>query len=494
LDGRLSSKTVADVTLVNMNMLCVRYVDRSEREVHLPLGPLYLASAIEREGYAVDFRDYQLEDRADKFSPDVLGRFLADAADVLFVSCMANLLPFTLLALERYREAHPDAFIALGGVGAAGVEREVLALCPWIDAIGVGEGEVSGPALLRAVKRGRGASGRWDLSAVPGIVWREGDDLRAQPSPCRLHDLDATAPAWHLVDLPRYAGINVITSRGCPFPCSFCSVAPVWGRKPVLRSVEGIVAEMEQLHELAGCNLFLFQDEYFVSSPDRVHALCNAIVARGLPVRWKAFGRIDQTDDATMRAMAGAGCIELRYGVESGSDRVLSRVVKGFDAKRAHEVLSEAVGIFPGVDAFYMWGFPFETMQDFQQTLLHMIASRAMGGRILPSLLSLLPQTTLYQELDPSTQLEFFPELFPEYMLTGHEVCDAGRVRIADEHASIYAFIRQHPRTFPGFFHVDVEGNVLPKYRLLQKFGFYASQDRHELLGAEVECCGAHSP
>jgi len=485
---------VADVTLVNMNMLCVRYVDRSEREVHLPLGPLYLASALERAGFEVDFRDYQVVDRVDKFSHEVMASFLSGAASVLFVSCMANLLPFTLLALERYRETHPDTFIALGGVGAAGVEREVLALCPWIDAIGVGEGEVSGPALLRAVQHGRDARGGWALSEVPGIVWRDGDEIRVQPPACRLEDLDALSPAWHLVELPSYAGINVITSRGCPFPCSFCSVAPVWGRKPVLRGVESIVLEMADLQERTGCDLFLFQDEYFVSSSERVRKLCDAIAAQGLTVRWKAFGRVDQTDEATMRAMAKAGCVELRYGVESGSDRVLSRVVKGFDAKRAHEVLSEAVGIFPGVDAFYMWGFPFETLQDFHQTLLHMIASRAMGVRILPSLLSLLPQTTLYQQLDPSTELEFFPELFPEYMLTGHEVCDRGRVRIADEHAPIYDFIAKHPRIFPGFFHVDVEGNVLPKYRLLQKFGFYATQDRHELLGAEVECCGAHSP
>jgi len=486
--------TKADVTLLNLNMLCVRYVDRSESEVHLPLGPLYLAHALEKAGYAVDFRDYQLVDRADKFSIEALRRFLSGAAPIVFVSCMANLLPYTLLALERYKLDHPDAFLALGGVGAAGVERQVLDLCPWIDAISVGEGEVSGPALVRAAQRGRGTDGSWDLCDVPGVLWRQKGAIFVQPAAARLRDLEAIAPAWHLVDLSRYAGINIITSRGCPFPCSFCSVAPVWGRKPVLRRVEGIVAEMEWLHERAGCELFLFQDEYFLSSSDRVRALCEAMQSRGLRFRWKAFGRIDQTDEPTMRAMARGGCIELRFGVESGSDRILSRVVKGFDAQRAHEVLSEAVGIFPGVDAFYMWGFPFETMQDFQQTLLHMIVSRTMGVRILPSLLSLLPQTDLYQSLDPSEKLEFFPELFPEYMLTGHEVCDAGRVRIQPEHASIYRFIERNPHVFPGFFHIDVEGNVLPKARLLQKFGFYASQDRQELLGAEVECCGAHSP
>lgn len=120
-------------------------------------------------------------------------------------------------------------------------------------------------------------------------------------------------------------------------------------------------------------------------------------------MHWKAFGRVDKTDEATMYRMAEAGCVELRYGIESGSDEVLSRVVKGFDAKRASEVLSEAVGIFRSVDAFYMWGFPFETQRDFQLTLLHMLASRAMGVRVLPSLLTWLP---VGARLQPSGGLE----------------------------------------------------------------------------------------
>jgi radical SAM superfamily enzyme YgiQ (UPF0313 family) len=486
---------MADVTLVNLNMLCVRYLDRTEREVHLPLGPLYLARSLEDAGHAVDFRDYQLAEHAELFSEAAIAGFLADPSEILFVSCMANLLPFTLLSLRRFRRAHPEIFIAVGGVGAAGVEREVMQLCPWIDAIGVGEGERSAPLLVRAVRGRRLGARQWDLSQVPGIVWRDGDDIKANPAAPRIENLDEIArPAYHLVDLKRYAGINVISSRGCPFDCTFCSVAPIWGRRPFLRSPQGIVEEIAWLHEECGSNLFLFQDEYLVSSGARVRQLCEAIERSGLSVQWKAFGRIDLTDRTTMEAMARAGCIELRYGVESGCDRVLARVTKGFTVQRAFEVLSEAVGVFPSVDAFYMWGFPFESLADFQESLLQMLAARAMGVRILPSLLSLLPQTSLYQEIKDSVALEFFPGLFPEYMLTGHEICADGTVTIADEHKPIYDFIQANPRVFPGFFHVDVENNVLPKYRLLQQFGFYPKPGRKELAGAEIECCGAHSP
>jgi anaerobic magnesium-protoporphyrin IX monomethyl ester cyclase len=486
---------VTDVTLVNLNMLCVRYIDRTEREIHLPLGPLYLARSLEDAGYAVDFRDYQLAEHRELFSEEAIAGFLAHAADILFVSCMANLLPFALLSLRQFRRDHPETFIAIGGVGAAGVEREVMRLCPWIDAVGAGEGERSAPLLVGAVRSRRRGARQWDLGAVPGIVWRDGDVIRANSAVPRIENLDEIArPAYHLVDLDRYAGINVISSRGCPFDCTFCSVAPIWGRRPCLRSARDIVEEIAWLHEKCGARLFLFQDEYFVSSPRRVRQVCAAIQASGLPFQWKAFGRIDLTDPATMEAMARVGCIELRYGVESGCDRVLARVTKGFTAQQALEVLSEAVGIFPSVDAFYMWGFPFESLADLQESLLHMLAVRAMGVRILPSLLSLLPQTALYREIKDSVALEFFPGLFPEYMLTGHEICADGAVTIADEHKPIYDFIEANPGVFPGFFHVDVEHNVLPKYRLLQQFGFYPKPGRKELVGSEIECCGAHSP
>jgi anaerobic magnesium-protoporphyrin IX monomethyl ester cyclase len=481
------------VTLANLNMLYVRYIDRIEREVHLPLGPLYVASSLEREGVEVDFRDYQLFERAQLFTDEAVAQFLDEPADIVLISCMANLLPFTLLALRQFKRLHPHVYLALGGVGAASVEREVLEHCPWIDAIGIGEGERTVVELVRTLSSCGPIPAK--MAAIAGLAWRDGDRVVVNAPRGRIAAVDGIPlPAHHLVDLARYRGVNMISSRGCPFPCTFCSVAPIWGRHPELRSAESVVGEMAALKQ-RGAELILFQDEYFVSSPQRVQKLCRAMLDAKLGLRWKAFGRIDLTDTETMEAMAEAGCIELRYGVESGSDHVLQRVRKGFTAAQASEVMAKAVGIFPGVDAFYMWGFPFETMDDFQQSLMHMIAARAMGVRILPSLLSLLPQTQLYDELRGNgLALEFCPEMFPEYMLTGQEVCSGGRTLVAPEYAETFRFIESHPELFPGFFHHDVAGNVLPKHQLLAQFGFYPMEGRTELLGSEVECCGAHSP
>jgi hypothetical protein len=212
-------------------------------------------------------------------------------------------------------------------------------------------------------------------------------------------------------------------------------------------------------------------------------------------IKWKAFGRINLTSSDTMRVMADSGCCEIRYGIESGSDAVLERTKKGFTSAEVVPVISEAVGIFDRVDAFYMWGFPFETMEDFHQTVFQMVSFRMMGARILPSLLCFLPQTDIYREVGPG-KLEFCEWLFPEYMVTGHEICDNSTVAIAPEHRGVFDFVRLHPDLFPGFFHHDLERNVLPKLRVLQEMGFYL-KDKEALITRDVtetDSCGAHSP
>ncbi len=208
-------------------------------------------------------------------------------------------------------------------------------------------------------------------------------------------------------------------------------------------------------------------------------------------MQWKTFGRVDLTDRETMREMASSGCLEIRYGIESGSADVLARTRKGFSPEEAIDVVSEAISIFPRVDCFYVWGFPFERMEDFYQSLFQMVSFRSMGARVLPSLLSFLPQTDIYREYRTDGELQFCPDLFPEYMVTGHEVCSGAKASIPRRHAYIFDFISSHGDLFPGFFHYDVQGNVLPKLQKMQEFGFYPSSEK---MNNGTESCGAHSP
>ncbi|MDJ0764557.1 MAG: radical SAM protein [Myxococcota bacterium] len=480
---------MADITFVNLNMLYVRYSDTYDRERHLPLGLLYLTTVLERAGFDVDFRDYQMCASEDPFDLNAFVDFLADPAPIIGVSCMANLLPFAILATEKLKAQYPDHTIVLGGVGAKAVEAAVLSRFPWIDLIAHGEGERAIVPLLKSLQNGR------DVSQVPGLYYRrETGEIACNPSPPRIDDLDTIArPAYHKVLLEDYDAYGMISSRGCPYKCSFCSVAPVWNHKCHFRSPEDVVAEMKELHDAAGVDLFLFQDEFFVSSKTAVMRYCDALRKTGLKVRWKAFARVDLADQELMETMASTGCLEIRFGIESGSERILALTKKGFTPDMAVDVVSRATQLFPRVDTFFVWGYPNETLDDFYQSLFQMISFRLMGARILPSLLCLLPQTELYQSLTQAQRdrLAFCQALLPEYVITGHEICEVGSISIADQHRQFFDFIKANKDLFPGFFLMDVDDNIRPKLSILQEHGFYTRAQR-ELT--ELDSCGAHSP
>jgi anaerobic magnesium-protoporphyrin IX monomethyl ester cyclase len=470
---------MADITFLNLNMLFVRYVDSYEKENHLPLGLLYLTSVLEQAGFEVDLRDYQLCDAADPFDLDALVSFCADPAPIIGISCMANLLPFAVLAARRLKERYPDRTIVLGGVGAKAVEAKVLERFPWIDAVAHGEGERAIVPLVEALRARHG------FASVPGVFYRDGANITCNAPPPRILDLDTIPrPAYHRVDLAAYDAYGMISSRGCPYKCTFCSVAPVWGRKAFFRSAADVASEMSELHERAGIDLFLFQDEFFVSSKRAVMGFCDAVRATGLPLRWKAFARVDLADEEMMRAMSAAGCLEIRFGIETGSQKMLKATRKGFTPERAVNVVSLATRLFSRTDTFFIWGYPDESMPDFYESLMQMVAFRLMGARILPSLLCLLPQTELFGALtsEQLARLEFCEDLLPEYVVTGHEVCNVGTVTISPAYKAFFDFIRENRDIFPGFFLLDVDTNIRPKLAALQEHGFYLPSPR----GAEA--------
>ena len=473
---------MADFTLVNLNMLYLRFRAFVEKECHTPLGCMYLISALEKNGISVDFRDYQLYNGDEPFDKDNFLSFLEGSADIIGFSCMANLLPFTVLMMKAVKEKWPQKTLILGGVGPKAVEMKLMERFPWIDIIGKGEGENYVPELIEKVLK------KQSLRDVPAVLYRHDGSIHENKRPQRIRELDSIElPAFGRVDLTKYQGYNVLTSRGCPYKCTFCSVAPVWDHTAYFRNNESIIKEMEILHETTGQELFLFQDEFFLSGKQRAMDFCETLKKRGSRLKWKAFGRINLVDTELMRAMSDAGCIELRFGVESGSEQILKMVKKEFTPQQVIEVISESARIFQRTDAFYIWGFPFETMQDFYASLFQMVSFRGMGVRILPSLLTYLPQTQMYDDYKGSGKFEFFPGLIPEYMLTGHELCRYPEVTIEGKYSYIFELIRQHPDIFTGFYLIDVQSNIMPKLDILKKYGFYPDMEQ------SAESCGAHS-
>jgi anaerobic magnesium-protoporphyrin IX monomethyl ester cyclase len=475
-------RAMHDITLVNMNLLYVVYADRVDRELHVPLGLLYLVSVLEEHGCRVDLRDYQLATGESPFDVEHTLAFLEGSAPIVGFSCMANLLPYTLLVAQALKAHHPEKTVVLGGTGPTAVERDILQKFDAVDVIVRGEGERTIVDLMDALTAGR------DLHSVAGISYRPNGSPVENPSRPRLTDLDALPwPAYHRVEMAAYQGYGLVTSRGCPYRCTFCSVAPIWEHQAVLRSVQSVVAEMRHLFETYGVTLFLLQDEYFVSDKARMLDFCATLKTANLPIHWKCFARINLVDEEMLRAMADAGCVHVRYGVESGSDAVLRRVAKGFTARQASETIALSAQIFPEVDAFFIWGFPFETMADFYKSVFQMALFRSWGVRVLPCLLSFLPQTAIHQDYLAGKyggDLHFCPDLTPEYVATGHETSSAGRIAISAEQQPLFDFIAAHPDLFPGFLQWEPETNVRPKLQVLCDLGFY--QDARSASGGRL--------
>ena len=462
---------MTDITIVNLNMLYLRYENEVDTERQLPLGPLYVTRALKDKGFDVEFLDYQFCKAADPFSTEAFVEFLGPRpASVIGLSCMFNLLPFTVLVAKAIKEKFPDKIIVIGGVGTTQIEEKILERFDWIDIIVRGEGEITAPRLLSALQ------GNADLSAVRGISYRCESGIRSTPDRPRIKNLSSIPfPAFEEINLNDFPAFGLMASRGCPYPCTFCSVAPAWDRISNRRSIDNVIEEMIFLNEATGNRNFLFQDEFFVSTKPRMMEFCEALLKANLDISWKCFGHVNLVDDEMMQTMSECGCTDLRFGIESGSTRILKLLNKGFVQEKATDVVSRATRIFQTVDTFFIWGFPFETMDDFRESLLQMIGFRLMGARILPSLLSLLPATSIYNNLtfDEKESLQLSPYLVPEMVLTGHEQINGGKVSIAREHQLFFNLIRNNKDIFPGFFVLNQEETILPKLELLRQHGFY---------------------
>jgi radical SAM superfamily enzyme YgiQ (UPF0313 family) len=359
--------------------------------------------------------------------------------------------------------------IILGGAGPTGAARQLIDTFPWIDYVCVGEGEQSLLDLARRIKTGA-ASNLQAQDPLPGFYTRcEGQPVYTPRS--RLTDLDSLPlPAYHHIDFADYdAAFSIVTSRGCPYRCSFCTETSLWDHRVVFRSVESVVEEVRLLQGLCTKRVVLFQDDQLTLDRPRAVRLFEALSQANLGVQWKCFVRADQVDEGLLALMAQAGCIQVRLGVESGSNRILQAIHKGFTVEQAFQVARLALQVIPSVHASFIWGFPFETIQECRETLQWAQRFQEVGCTVLTFLLSPLPNSEIYR--DYTGPLDFNPALMPNFNNLGGENLGRQGTRIIRNAQYLFDFIREYPRVFPGFFLYDDENNIRPKLALFQKEG-----------------------
>ena len=339
-----------------------RSLDRS-RFRFPPLGPAYVAASLRAAGHGVRLLDctFLTRERARTLA-------LAAGADVVGVYCMATMRDDALWFARQLR-GRCELLVAGGPLPTCAPE----AFLADFDLVVRGEGEQTMVDVLAAQAAGT------DLGAVPGAVAAAGDGAAAAGPPRPFAPtLDALPfPARDL--LPNaayishgrrrygYAVTTVMSSRGCPFACEFCSNV-VFGASYRERSPANVVDEVEEALAL-DYDRIAFADDVFTLRRERVAAVCDEIERRGLHFAWECLARVDGIDRAIAERMRRAGCRTVFFGIESGSDEVLRLMRKGITAAQAREAVWAAHCAGLEVGAFFILCYPGETDETVLETL-----------------------------------------------------------------------------------------------------------------------------
>ncbi len=343
-----------------------------------PLGILYLAAALEREGVEVRVVPAEVL----KLSWPDLEREARDfAADIIGVTSFTENRFQSFELIRRVKRARPEALTVMGGPHASMAAEDTLAHLGELDLVVRGEGELTIVELCRALPTGRGPE---VLARVDGLVFRGKDGRVTAARPRQpILDLDQLpSPAFHLIPFERYhftfevpgqgrlPAVNVMTSRGCPFNCSFCATPINWGRRVRLRSPENVVDEIENLVRRYGVRIIFFYDDTFNADVRRVEAICDLLLRRKLDIFWKCDVRIDLMTKPLLAKMKQAGLFHLSFGLEAGSERVRNEVVnKKIDIRDFHNLVGwcNEMEVVPNV--FFIFSHPTETWPEAQETI-----------------------------------------------------------------------------------------------------------------------------
>jgi radical SAM superfamily enzyme YgiQ (UPF0313 family) len=302
---------------------------------------------------------------------------LSHQAKVIGFYTICNSFLTVVELARRVREGDPRVKLVFGGPHATVTAKTCLSELPFLDVVCCGESEKSILPLMRTLIDGG------DLSAVPGIAFREKESIVQTPGAPLLKDteLGNYTVFDHGPDWADTTAVALEGGRGCPYGCTFCSTSVFWGRRFRIKPVETLLAEMDRFHELYGTNIFAIQHDIFTARRAHLTAFCEALIKKGSPYQWRCSSRIDVLDTEIISLMARAGCIQMFLGVESGSPRMQRVLKKNLDLQKSCQCACELTdaGIFT-VSSF-IYGFFEETEEDFLQTITVMEQLYLTGNR-----------------------------------------------------------------------------------------------------------------
>ncbi len=380
-------------------------------------------------------------------------------ADLWALSCWTANRRGVAFVAQAIKQAHPGTHVLVGGPHATPFAEELLAHHEHIDTVSVGESEEQFLELCARIEAGA------SLGAIAGTVYRDRGAVRRGPARAAIHDLD-TLESVHA----HFDTHIVMTSRGCPWACTFCGAENTWGRGFRGQSVAYTLDALERALERAPVRMLQIKDDTFTTNKKRVLELCRGIRERQLRFLWSCDTRVDVLDETLLREMRLAGCQRLSLGVESGSPSILRAVDKKITVEKilASADLAKKYGV--KLRFYMMLGTRGETAETFRETLQFL--ERARPHQYLFSCLSIYPGTRDFQEAEAAGTVKrewFFTDDFQELKMPFDAPPELARTmndwfaknkglrtayeETADECRAVLARLDDHPPA-----HLDVAG------------------------------------
>lgn len=337
------------------------------------------------DAHAAGFSPAQVAEQAQGWRPDLIG-----------LSAVSFTMPDVLDQVVACKRALPDIPVWLGGLQPFLYPQETLAL-PGIDGLVLGEGEYPLAGLLKHF----GDIGA--LRQVSGLYFFHDGELIDAGVAAPIDNLDELPqPAYDLLEPHLYGSVLTdaqpvaiaVTSRGCPYQCSFCSRS-VTGKRFRAHGADYVVASFELIKK-SGFASVLVYDEVFTIDRQRVRDICAGLQEQGFDLPWMIRATVNSVDEELLAELARAGCEWITFGIESGSARVIKRLNKPVDLDKALSVFAAARRHGLKTLAYFMIGNPEETEEELAATEKYM--QRLDPDMVHVAVYTMYPATKLYDE------------------------------------------------------------------------------------------------
>lgn len=351
---------------------------------HESIGTLILAKKLTLAGYTVKIvRFWEVNrDFYHKFIDGICNKILAEMPKMVCFYCRGAEYHIMLDISHNLKRSNSQLVIVFGGPQAELTAEDTLTAFSWVDYICCGEGESTIVPLADLIIKGFDYLSKSDIR---GLVYRNEDNhIIKNKLPDFLKDNYKHDYDYYYDLIPQNINeksnsISIDVGRGCPYVCTFCSTKTFWKRKFRLRDINDTINEIKYVKKNLGNKIFSFNHDLFTVNKRRILDFCNNLTNTGDPIKWTCSSRIDCVDFQTIDTMVNSGLVSIFFGVETGSKKLQKLIQKNLIIEQCYDIIRYSVNKGLAVTASFIYGFPEETYEDLEDSLILIHKILALG-------------------------------------------------------------------------------------------------------------------